>query len=386
MPSPYEPLVRFIREIYGTEGPIPLHEPSFGPAAEEAVLRCLRTSHVASTGDYVNRFEEAVSAFTGSPHAIATVNGTAALHLVLYSLGVAPGDIVLTQSLTFVATVNAIRYTGAEARYLDIETDTLGLSANNVRSWLDEYAYMDAQGVAREKSSGRRIAACLPMHSFGLPARVAELKACCDPFGIPLVEDAAEALGSFREGRHAGTTGQAGVLSFNGNKVITTGGGGMVLTADAGLAQKIRHLSTQARISHPWEYRHSGLGFNYRMPNLNAAIGYAQMEELTEKLGRKRRLGEAYRNYFHQRGEQCLQEPSGCRWNYWLNGILVPGLEERDALLGLLNSAGIGARPAWQPIHLQEETNQLGDGKDSLPVTMDTYRRLVNLPSSPILL
>ncbi|MBE0640635.1 MAG: LegC family aminotransferase [Bacteroidales bacterium] len=382
MLSPYEPIIRFIREIHGATGPIALHEPSFGPAEEEAVLHCLRSSHVASTGDYVNRFEEAVSAYTGSPYAIAMVNGTAALHLILVSLGTGSGDLVLTQSLTFVATVNAIRYTGAQPRYIDIEAGTYGLSPVHLKAWLEENTFTDAQGVPREKSTRRRIAACLPVHAFGIPCRMEELRAVCEPQGIPLVEDAAEALGSFREGKHAGTFGTAGVLSFNGNKVITTGGGGMVLTSDPALAEKLRHLSTQARITHPWEYRHDATGFNYRMPNLNAALGFAQMQALEEKLGKKRKLGEAYSKFFASRQEQFVDEPPGCHWNHWLNGILLPGISERDAFLEYARDNRIAARPAWQPIHLQEKKE--GQEAAALPQTMDTYHRLVNLPSSPI--
>ncbi|HRZ78213.1 MAG TPA: aminotransferase class I/II-fold pyridoxal phosphate-dependent enzyme, partial [Bacteroidales bacterium] len=320
MPTPFEPIVRFIREIYPNRELIPLHEPVFGHEEEEALLACLRSTHVASTGLEVAAFEETVCRYTGSPYAVATVNGTAALHLALHALGIGPGDLVLTQALTFAATVNAIRYTGAIPRYLDIEAGTWAFSPAHLDEWLRHRSFRDTEGTLREKSSGLRVAACLPVHTFGLPAQTGQILDCCNAFGIPLVEDAAEALGTFREGKHAGTLGVAGVLSFNGNKIITTGGGGMVLTHDEALALRLRHLSTQSKQPHRWEYIHDGTGFNYRMPNINAALGLAQMAGMQARLDSKRAVGARYRTFFRELGAQALEEPEGCQWNHWLNG------------------------------------------------------------------
>lgn len=383
MHTPFEPIFAFIRSMYGEEtGEIHLHQPLFGPEEEEAVLHCLRTTDVAATGEYVSTFEKLLTDYSGARHAVACVNGTAALHLALIALGIGAGDVILTQALTFVATRNAIFYSGAEPLFLDIEADQLSLDPVLLRSWLERNTVQKA-GQTFLQSDGRRVAACLPVHTFGIPARIKDIALVCQDFGIPLIEDAAEALGSFYEKKHCGTFGEAGILSFNGNKLITTGGGGALITDDQALAERVRHLSTQAKQAHPYEYVHDAIGYNYRMPNINAAIGCAQMKKLTAKLASKKALGAAYEDFFSSRPEEVIKTKSPLEWNYWLNSILLKDALEKDLFITEAHRNGIRVRPAWKPVHRDAEGKPIGMAPLPLDRTEDIYLRLVNLPSSP---
>lgn len=382
MSTQFDPIIGFIKQLYKTEGEIHLHQPSFGPTEEENLLVCLRTTNVASTGDFIHEFEDKILTYTGAKFAVAMVNGTSALHLALHCLGIGKNDLVITQALTFTATKNAILYCGAEPLYIDIEEVQLGISPELLEVWLDRYAKEGSDGAYYHKENGRRIAACVPVHTFGFPSRIKELAEICEAYNIPLVEDAAEALGSFINTQHCGTFGRAGILSFNGNKVITSGGGGMVLTSDEALAKKLRHLSTQAKQIHPWEFLHDLTGYNYRLPNLNAALGSAQMDGLAAKLESKKRISNSYQNFFKNRPEHFLSAPENVVWNGWLNAILFKNIIERDQFIQYAHQKEVYVRPAWRPVHLNEPRNESDDLR--LPVTMDIYHRLVNLPSSAL--
>src|SRR5579863_3776546 len=275
----FEPLIRFVRDQYRSSGFIPLHAPIFCGREREYVIQTIDSTFVSSVGEFVDRFERDMAAYTGAPRAVATVNGTAALHTALMLVGVAPGDLVLTQSLNFVAGCNAIAYCGAEAVFLDVDRRTLGLSAKAAEAWLTDHARLDNDGVCRTKADSRIIRACLPMHTFGHPADLDGLSAVCGKWNIALIEDAAEAVGSRYKDRHVGTLGIIGILSFNGNKIITTGGGGMILS-NLEIGARAKHLTTTAKKPHDYEFMHDEIGYNYRLPNLNAALGCAQLEML----------------------------------------------------------------------------------------------------------
>lgn len=340
-------LIDFVRAQYHTNEPIPLHAPIFAGAEREYVLDAIDSTYVSSVGTYVGQFENIVATYTGSPCAVATVNGTAALHVALCLAGVQPGELVITQPLTFVATCNAIAYCGADPVFLDVDRCTLGLSPQAVGLWLDEFAILDDAGLCRHRFSNRVIRACLPMHTFGHPADLDGLLAVCNRWNLVLVEDAAESLGSFYKNRHTGTVGQLGTLSFNGNKIITTGGGGMIL-AGAELAVRAKHLTTTAKQPHSYEYVHDEVGYNHRLPNLNAALGCAQMKRLDEFIERKRALAEAYDNFFSATEMFFIREPEGCRSNYWLNAVICEDRKQRDDLIKVTNDAGVMTRPAWR--------------------------------------
>jgi aminotransferase in exopolysaccharide biosynthesis len=372
-------LVSEIRSIFGS-GAIPLHRPLFEGREKQLLGECVDSSFVSSVGETVPEFERRMAAFTGARHAIATVNGTAALHAALVVAGVQGEEEVLTQALTFVATCNAIAYTGAKPVFLDVDEDSLGLSPESVRNFLQSNAEPVPGGGCRNRETGRRIAACLPMHTFGHPARVEELVEICAEYGIPVVEDAAESLGSRVGERHTGTFGQLGTLSFNGNKVITTGGGGMILTDDEGLAARARHLATTAKAPHGYEFFHDEVGFNYRMPNLNAALGVAQLERLPEMLRVKRDVAHRYADFFSDRPESFVCERDGTTANYWLNAVILGSRAERDALLEFTNHQGIMTRPIWR---LMTELPMFQDSqRDTLTNSSWLEERVVNLPSS----
>lgn len=381
-------LVKLVREeLYPGLSEVPLHEPAFDGREREYVIDAIDSTFVSSVGKFVDRFEEAVAQFTGSAHAVATVNGTAALHVGLVLLGVEPGDEVITQPLTFVATANAVRYCGAHPVFVDIDSNTLGLSPGALGRFLVEHTRLDNQGRPINRQTGRRIAACMPMHSYGFPSYIGELVEICSDWGIAVVEDAAESLGSLVGGKHTGLFGRAGVVSFNGNKTVTTGGGGMLITSDGELARRARHLTTTAKVPHRWEYVHDELGYNYRLPNINAALGCAQMEQLALKLENKRRVAEAYMRFFEQpqwvdSGYQLITEREGAKANYWLNTLLCPDRASRDDFLQYSNSHGVMTRPAWELMYrLPEYRDSLNAG---CPVAEDIAARLVNLPSSPL--
>lgn len=375
----FDRLVRFIREQYASSAPIPLHAPVFAGRERELVLDTLDSTFVSSVGPYVERFERDMATYTGSPRAVATVNGSAALHVALRLAGVEPGELVLTQPLTFVATCNAIAYCGAAPLFIDVERRTLGLSPAAMDAWLAEHAFIDDAGHCRTRDGHRRIRACLPMHTFGHPADLDGLLAACARWRLTLVEDAAESLGSLYKGRHTGTFGSVGVLSFNGNKIMTTGGGGMLLT-DETLGARARHLTTTAKVPHPYEFVHDEVGYNYRMPNLNAALGCAQLERLPAFLAAKRALAERYIAFFQGSELQAITEPEHCRANYWLNGVVCESPAQRDALLQATNAAGVMTRPIWTLM------NQLAPYAKALRGPLDNAEwlaaRVVNLPSS----
>ena len=375
----FESLIRFVREQYRTKDFIPLHAPVFKGRERELVLDTIDSTFVSSVGAYVDRFEKDMAAFTCSPRAVAVMNGTAALHIALKLADVQAGDLVVTQSLTFVATCNAIAYCSAEPLFVDVDRHTLGLSPSALDAWLSEHALIDDHGDCRTRVGHRRIRACVPMHTFGHPVMLDELVAVCERWHLFLVEDAAESLGSYYKGRHTGNSGKIGVLSFNGNKIMTTGGGGMVLTDEA-TGQRAKHLTTTAKIPHPYEFVHDEIGYNYRLPNLNAALGCAQLEQLPAFLESKRDLATRYIEFFKGSDLQPIVEPADCRSNYWLNGVICQDGAQRDALLKSTNQAGVMTRPIWTlmsrlPLYTQALRGTL-DNAEWLEA------RVVNLPSS----
>lgn len=379
--SDVDAFIRFVRRLYGQpEGVVPLHAPVLGMPEKARVAEAIDSTYVSSVGAFVNRFEEAVAAFVGARHAVATVNGTAALHVALRVAGVQPGDLVVTQALTFVATANAIAYCGAEPVFVDVEEETLGMDPQALQAWLQHNAAV-RQGVCLERASGRPVRACVPMHTLGHPARIEAIAEVCDEWGLVVVEDAAEALGSVYRGRHVGTFGRLGVFSFNGNKVITTGGGGMIVTDEEALARRARHLTTTAKQPHPWAFEHDDIGFNYRLPNLNAALGVAQMQRLAALLDSKRAVAEAYAQAAQLHGWCFVREPADARSNYWLNALRLPDAATRDAFLQATNAAGVTTRPLWTPMH--RLPMYAGCRRDALEVTDRLADSVVNVPSSP---
>jgi aminotransferase in exopolysaccharide biosynthesis len=374
-------LVRFVREQYGREGSIPLHAPVFPGRERDYLQDALASTFVSSIGAYVDRFETAVVAYAGARGAVATINGTAALHVGLLLAGVRPGDLVVTQPLTFVATCNAIMYCNAEPVFVDVERRTLGMSAAALNDWLSGQAILDDEGLCRTRSDGKIVRACVPMHTFGHPADLDGLVEVCKRWNVALVEDAAESLGSFYKGRHTGTFGIAGSLSFNGNKIITTGGGGMLLT-DAALAERARHLTTTAKQRHPYESVHDEVGYNYRMPNLNAALGCAQLEWIERYVAAKRMLASRYEEFLRG-SELCfVSEPADTRSNYWLNAVICEDPAHRKALLEHANERGVLMRPVWALMNHLDPFAHCRKGDLSTAEWLEA--RVVNLPSSPI--
>ena len=375
----FDALIRFVREQYRTDEFIPLHAPVFPGREREYVVQTIDSTFVSSVGAFVDRFERDMAAYTGSQRAVATVNGTAALHAALLLAGVKPGELVVTQSLTFVATCNAIAYCHAEPVFVDVDRHTLGLSPGALDAWLDASARLDEEGVCRLKQDGRVVRACLPMHTFGHPVDLDRLVDVCRRWNLALVEDAAESLGSLYHGKHTGTFGLLGTLSFNGNKILTTGGGGMIL-ADEALGARAKHLTTTAKKPHPYEFVHDEVGYNYRLPNLNAALGCAQLEHLDRFVESKRALAERYEAHLAGSGLEFVREPSECRSNYWLNAVVCESREQRDALLKATNDKGVMTRPIWQLMtHLPIYQNCL---RGDLATAEWLEARVVNLPSS----
>ncbi|KQT31163.1 aminotransferase DegT [Sphingomonas sp. Leaf412] len=372
-------LVRFVRARFATDDFIPLHAPVFAGNEQAYVLDTIQSTFVSSVGAYVDRFEADMAAYTGCERAVATMNGTAALHMALRLVGVEPGDLVVTQPLTFVATCNAIAYCGAEPVFVDVDRHTLGLSPAALDAWLAANALVDDGGRCVTNDDGRVVRACVPMHTFGHPADIDGLVEVCARWGIALIEDAAESLGSFYKGRHTGIFGAVGTLSFNGNKVITTGGGGMLLT-DATTGKRAKHLTTTAKVPHAYEYVHDEVGYNYRLPNLNAALGCAQLEQLDGFVARKRALADDYRTFLDGSDLTFVVEPDGCRSNYWLNAVICQDMAHREALLAATNREGVMTRPIWALM------NNLGMYAGCRRGPLDTAQwleeRVVNLPSS----
>jgi perosamine synthetase len=375
----FDDIIAFIRALYGSDGFIPLHEPKFFGNERDYVLDCLDSTFVSSVGKYVDKFEQMVAEYTGARYAIATVNGTAALHIALKLAGAAQNGEVVTQPLTFVATCNAIAYCGASPVFVDVDPDTLGMSPESLENFLLRYAVMQ-DDVCYNWATGNRIAAVVPMHTFGLPCRIEAIAEICRNYNIALVEDAAESLGSYYHGRHTGTFGLFGVMSFNGNKTITTGGGGMILTDDEALAKRAKHLTTTAKIAHAYEFVHDEIGFNYRLPNINAALGCAQLENLGRLLASKAQIAAQYAEFFASKSIDFIAAPEHGAANYWLNALLLQDRTERDRFLKATNANGIMTRPIWTLM------SKLPMFKDCLCSELtNAYwleERVVNIPSS----
>lgn len=340
--------INFIRQTFKIEKDfIPLHEPRFFGNERKYVLDAIDSTFVSSVGKYVNKFEDMMCEITGAKYAIALVNGTNALHLSLILAGVKEKEEVLTQSLTFIATANAISYCNAIPHFVDVDKETMGLSPSLLKKHLEEKTEQ-RNGLCYNKQTGNRIAACVPMHTFGLPLYIDELVTICNEYNIPLVEDAAESLGSLYKGKHTGTFGLMGTFSFNGNKTITSGGGGAIVTDNEELAKRAKHLSTQAKIPHKWEYKHDEIAYNYRMPNLNAALACAQLEQLDGYIENKRELSDLYFAFFKgNKNIKLAREVKDAKANYWLNAVILKDKETRDSFLENTNSNGIMTRPIW---------------------------------------
>ncbi len=378
----YRELVSFVQDIYQTKEFIPLHVPTFSGNEKAYVCNTIDSTFVSSVGKYVEDFELHIEQYTGTVKAVATVNGTAALHTALYMSGVTAGDLVITQALTFVATCNALYHMGAQPIFVDVSRVSLGLCPKATEEYLTENALINSDSECIHKKTGQRIRAVMPMHTFGHPVELDELVAVCQRWNLVLIEDAAESLGSYYKEQHTGTIGDFGAISFNGNKIITTGGGGMVLCRNAQDGRRTKHVTTTAKVPHPYEYYHDEPGFNYRMPNINAALGCAQMEGLPKFLEQKRKLAMQYKSYFEGSDFHFVEEPEYAQSNYWLNAIICPDKASRDLVLSETNEKGIMTRPIWQLMH------RLPMFEDSLRGSLVTSEkieaRLVNLPSSPI--
>ncbi len=346
--------VKFVRDIYdNTEDFIPLHPPIFGGNEKKYLNECIDSTFVSSVGKFVNQFEEMMAEFTGSKYAIAAVNGTAALHMALILANVKPKDEVITQALTFISTANAISYCHATPVFVDVDKDTMGMSPVSLKQFLTENTTQKLNSQTNKiqplnNVTGNFVTACIPMHTFGHPVRIEEIIQVCGEFNIVVIEDAAESLGSYRNGQHTGTFAEIGTLSFNGNKTITTGGGGMILTNNEEIAKRAKHLTTTAKVPHKWNYIHDEIGYNYRLTNLAAALGVAQMEQLEDILNRKRILASKYKAFFEGSDIEFVTENENTRANYWLNAVLLKNRVEREAFLDFTNAQGVMTRPIWE--------------------------------------
>jgi len=372
-----------LKTVLGQPNPfVPLHEPEFMGNEWELVKDCLDSTFVSSVGQYVDRFEVMLAEYTGAKYAVAVVNGTAALHIALLLAGVRPGDEVLIPALSFVATANAVAHCGAIPHFIDSEFDTLGIDPHALSDYLKHCSLSGSEGLTN-RFTGRRIAAVVPMHTYGHPVEMVALMDVANRYHLPVVEDAAESLGSRYQGQHTGTFGLLGTLSFNGNKVITTGGGGAILTNDAKLARRAKHWTTTAKQPHRWEFFHDAVAWNYRLPNLNAALGCAQLEQLPDFVQRKRRLAQQYEKVFKDIGDiDFVVEPPNSQSNYWLNTLRLsqPSFELRDRLLTATNDAGYQCRPTWTLLH---KLPMYADcPRAPLPVAEQLEASLINVPSS----
>jgi perosamine synthetase len=373
-------IVDFIKYTFNTNEFIPLHEPRFIGNEKKYLNDCIDSTFVSSVGKYVDTFEKEFAKMVGSRFAIATVNGTAALHISLLLTDVKKDDEVITQPLTFIATCNAISYCGAKPIFVDVDLDTMGLSPVSLKSFLETHCEIQ-KNVCINKTTGRTIKACVPMHTFGHPCAIEEIKNICDKWNIALVEDAAESLGSYYKNKSTGTFGKVGAFSFNGNKIITSGGGGVIVTDDEELAKKAKHITTTAKIPHPFEYVHDEIGYNYRMPNLNAALIVAQLEQLEKFLNNKRELSNKYQEFFNGMSDiDFIIEPENTKSNYWLQAILVKDIAKRDEFLNFTNSNGVMTRPIWK---LMNELEMFKDCQTtSLKNSKYLEERIINIPSS----
>lgn len=377
----WEQLAAGIKQIYN-KAFIPLHEPTFSSQEIDYITDCIKTGWVSSVGSYVTNFERDLAEFVGVKRAVAVVNGTAALHIALKIVGVREDDEVLMPSLTFIATANAVSYLNAIPHFVDVNQFTLGIDPYKLEAYLEQNTEIRKNELYNIKSK-RRIKALVPMHTFGHPCMMDELIALCEKYKLVLVEDAAESLGSYYKGKHTGSFGKTGAMSFNGNKIITTGGGGAILTDDEDLADYAKHLTTTAKVPHKWEYVHNEIGYNYRMPNINAALGCAQLEKVGQFLKQKRELTELYDSLLLGiKGVHLFKEPAGCSSNYWLQTIVLDQEVNKDGLLSFLNEQGIMSRPVWKPLHLLEIFSDCE--KSDLTVTEGLNNNLINIPSTPV--
>ena len=375
-------VINFIKSIFKNDNFIPLHEPKMVGNEKKYLNECIDSTFVSTVGKFVNEFEKQITKYTGAKYAIATTNGTSALHTSLILADVDKDSEVITQSLTFVATCNAISYCNAKPIFIDVDRDTMGLSPSSLRFFLENNTTVKNKKCINNKTK-KIIKACVPMHSYGHPCRIDEIRKICDEYNIFLVEDAAESVGSFYKGKHTGTFGQIGTFSFNGNKIITAGGGGCIITNDKFFANKAKHLTTTAKVSHKWEFNHDMVGYNYRMPNLNAAILVAQLENLDNFIKKKRQLAKNYEVFFKSINYTFFSEPKDSKSNYWLNSIILRDKKQRDKFLEDTNSKGVMTRPIWT---LMNKLPMFKDAEcDELKNSEWLYQRGVNIPSSATL-
>lgn len=372
-------VIDFIRATFNTKDFIPLHEPRFSGNEKKYLNECIDSTFVSSVGKFVDQFERMFADYVGAKYAVAAMNGTAALHIALLLAGVEKDTEVITQPLTFIATANAISYCGAQPLFVDVDRDTLGLSPQALEEFLQQHARIE-HGRCVNRTTGKVIQACLPMHTFGHPCRIDEIAELCEKWHITLVEDAAESLGSYYKGKHTGTFGKIGAFSFNGNKIITSGGGGVIVTNDEFLAKKAKHITTTAKVPHPYEYVHDQIAYNYRLTNLSAALLVAQMEQLDGFLAAKRTLAIEYQDFFSKLHIQWITEPAHSKSNYWLQAIILDNLDIRNYFLELSNKQGVMTRPIWR---LMNELPMFKDcQKGDLVNAKWLEQRVVNIPSS----
>ena len=395
----YQNVIGFIKDLYNNQEFVPLAVPKFIGNEKKYLNECIDTTFVSSVGKFVDRFEEDMAAYTGAKRAVVCVSGTNALHMSLMLVGVKRDDEVLTQALTFIATCNALTYIGAHPVFIDVDKSTMGLSPDAMKEWLQknaevrkntrineldkshDFAYQEDEYACYNKNTGRRVKACVPMHTFGHPVRIEEIATLCKEWHIELVEDAAESIGSKYKGKHTGTFGKVGAISFNGNKTITTGGGGMMLFNDEEMGAYAKHITTQAKIPHRWEFRHDHIGYNYRMPNINAALGCAQLENIDKYVADKRATAAAYAEYFKNvDGIEFFTEPENSFSNYWLNVVILPDHDKQLEFLQETNDNGVMTRPIWELMNrLPMFENCVNDGLENTIFFAD---RVVNIPSS----
>ncbi len=378
----FDDFILLVKKLFSNKSKIPLHEPLFTGLEKKYVDECIKSTFVSSIGNYVSEFESSIKKYTGSKYAIATVNGTSALHIALKVSGVSAGTEVLTQSLSFVATCNAISYCGAKPVFIDINKLNLSMCPQALENFFLKNTEIDKYGRCINKVTKNIISACLPMHTYGLVANIEEINQLCQLNHVTLIEDAAESLGSFNNGKHTGNIGKMSAISFNGNKILTTGGGGMILTNDSHLAEQARHLTTTAKLKNDFYIEHSEIGYNYRMPNINAALGLGQVKNLGQFVEAKRLLAKKYQSWGNENNIEFLTEVEGTKSNYWLNTIILEDSKERDYFLDLLNRNNISVRPTWTPMHMQEIYKRCY--YDNLENTEWSFQRAVNVPSSVV--
>ena len=372
-------IINFIKSIYNQDSFIPLHEPKFIGNEKKNLNECIDSTFVSTVGNFVDRFEEEIAKYTGAKYAVATVNGTSGLHISLILANVDKDSEVITQPITFVATCNAISYCGAVPIFIDVDKETMGLSPSALKSFLEKNTSVE-NNKCINNVTGKVIKACVPMHSYGHPCKIDKIKEICDEYHIFLIEDAAESIGSFYENKHTGTFGNLGVMSFNGNKIITAGGGGCIITNNKALAKKAKHLTTTAKVPHKWDFNHDMVGYNYRMPNLNAALLVAQLECLEKFVTNKRNLAKKYENFFKTLDYNFFTEPEGSKSNYWLNTIILNNKNQRDKFLEDTNSNGVMTRPMW--ILMNKLLMFKNAQSDNLKNSIWLEERIVNIPSS----